>query len=68
MDTHDVKNIADGAAVTIGVSNFMQWLPPVVGLVTGLLTVVWFVIRIYETNTVQKLVYGKKDDDASNKR
>ncbi|MEY4341793.1 MAG: hypothetical protein RL541_1297 [Pseudomonadota bacterium] len=67
MDTHDAKNVADGAAVAIGVSNFMQWFPPVVGLVTGLLTVVWFVIRIYETNTVQKLVHGKKDDDASNK-
>ena len=66
MDTHDVKNIADGAAVVVGVSNFMQWFPPVVGLVTGLLTVVWFVIRIYETNTMQKLVHGKKDDDASN--
>jgi hypothetical protein len=67
MDTHDVKNIADGAAVAAGVSNFMQWFPPVVGLVTGLLTVVWFVIRIYETNTVQKLVHGQKDSDAIDK-
>jgi hypothetical protein len=66
MDTHEVKNIADGAAVAVGVSNFMQWFPPVVGLVTGLLTVVWFVIRIYETDTVQKLVNRKKDEDASN--
>ena len=47
MDTHDAKNIADGAAVAVGVSNFMQWFPPVVGLVTGLLTMVWFAIRIY---------------------
>jgi len=66
MDTHDAKNIADGAAVAVGVSNFMQWFPPVVCLVTGLLTVVWFVIRIYETKTVQELVHGKKDDNASN--
>jgi hypothetical protein len=66
-NAHDAKNIADGAAVAIGVSNFMQWFPPVVGLITGLLTMVWFAIRIYETNTVQKLVHGKKDDDASEK-
>ena len=63
MNANDLKNVADGAAVTVGVTNFMQWFPPVVGLVTGVLTLVWFVIRIYETDTVKKLL--KKD--ASNK-
>ena len=55
MDTHDIKNIADGAAVALGVSNFMQWFPPTVSLVTGVLTIIWLGLRIYETNTVQKL-------------
>jgi hypothetical protein len=55
MDTHDIKNIADGAAVALGVSNFMQWFPPTVSLATGVLTIVWLGLRIYETNTVQKL-------------
>ena len=59
MNANDLKNVADGAAVTVGVTNFMQWFPPVVGLVTGVLTLVWFVIRIYETDTVKKLL--KKD-------
>ncbi len=67
MNQHDVKVMADGAAVVAGVSGFMQWFPPVVGLVTGLLTVVWLSLRIWETSTVQKLVNGKKDDDENKK-
>ena len=59
MNANDLKNVADGAAVTVGITNFMQWFPPVVGLITGVLTLVWFVIRIYETDTVKKLL--KKD-------
>lgn len=60
MDTHDAKNIADGAAVALGVSNFMQWFPPTVSLVTGVLTIIWLGLRIYETTTVQKML-GKKE-------
>ena len=60
MNTHDIKTAADGAAVTAGVAGFMQWFPPVVGMVTGLLTIVWLGIRIWESDTVQKLV-GKKN-------
>ena len=59
MNPNDLKNAADGAAVAVGITNFMQWFPPVVGLITGVLTLVWFVIRIYETDTVKKLL--KKD-------
>ena len=55
-NTHDAKVMADGAAVVVGVGGFMQWFPPVVGLVGGLLTVVWLAIRIWETDTVKKLV------------
>jgi hypothetical protein len=55
-NTHDAKVMADGAAVVVGVGGFMQWFPPIVGLVGGLLTVVWLAIRIWETDTVKKLV------------
>ena len=55
-DTHDAKVMADGAAVVIGLGGFMEWFPPIVALVGGILTIVWMLIRIYETATVQKLV------------
>ena len=55
-NAHDVKVMTDGAAVVVGVGGFMQWFPPIVGLVGGILTVVWLSIRIWETDTVQKLV------------
>jgi len=62
-NTHDAKVMADGAAVVVGVSGFMQWFPPIVGLVGGLLTVLWLGIRIWETDTVRGLVakYAKHE-------
>ena len=62
-NTHDAKVMADGAAVVVGVGGFMQWFPPIVGLIGGILTVVWLSIRIWETDTVQKLVnkYAKHE-------
>ena len=56
MDTHDVKAMTDGAAVVVSLGGFMEWFPPVVALTGGILTIVWMVIRIYETNTFQKLL------------
>jgi Flp pilus assembly protein protease CpaA len=56
MDNHDIKVMADGAAVVVGVSGFMSWFPPVVALVGGLLTIVWLSLRIYETETVKSLI------------
>jgi hypothetical protein len=64
---NDVKTMTDGAAVVVGLGGFMGWLTPVVTLIGGVLTIVWLALRIYETDTVQKLVGRKKDDDASNK-
>jgi Flp pilus assembly protein protease CpaA len=63
-NTHDAKVMADGAAVVVGLGGFMEWFPPIVALVGGLLTIVWLTIRIWETDTVQKLVYK----DAVNKQ
>ena len=64
---NDVKTMTDGAAVVVGLGGFMGWLTPVVTLIGGVLTIVWLALRIYETDTVQKLVGRKKDDDASGK-
>jgi Flp pilus assembly protein protease CpaA len=64
---NDVKTMTDGAAVVVGLGGFMGWLTPVVTLIGGVLTIVWLALRIYETETVQKLVHGKEDDNASNK-
>lgn len=54
--TNDVKAMTDGAAVVVGLGGFMEWFPPIVALTGGVLTIAWMVIRIYETNTVQKLL------------
>jgi len=55
-DTNDVKTMADGAAVVMGLGGFLGWMTPVVTLIGGILTIVWLSIRIWETATVQKLV------------
>lgn len=56
MDTHDAKSMTDGAVVVMGLSGFMSWFPPVVAVVSGVFTIVWMAIRIWESDTVQKLV------------
>jgi hypothetical protein len=40
----------------------MGWVTPVVGLIGGLLTIVWMVIRIWETDTVQRWVHKDASD------
>jgi len=54
--------MTDGAAVVMGLGGFLGWMTPVVALVGGILTIVWMIIRIYETETVKKLFNRKKDD------
>ena len=60
---NDVKTMTDGAAVVVGLSGFMGWVTPVVALIGGLLTIVWMIIRIWETETVKNLVakYAKHE-------
>jgi uncharacterized Tic20 family protein len=60
---NDVKTMTDGAAVVVGLSGFMGWVTPLVGLIGGLLTIVWMTIRIWETDTVKNLVakYAKHE-------
>jgi hypothetical protein len=60
---NDVKTMTDGAAVVVGLSGFMGWVTPLVGLIGGLLTIVWMTIRIWETDTIKNLVakYAKHE-------
>ena len=51
VETESVKPLVDAVAVTTTASALVGWLPPIVAL----LTLVWTVIRIYETETVQNL-------------
>jgi len=53
---NDIKTMTDGAAVVVGLSGFMGWVTPLVGLVGGILTIVWMTIRIWETETVKALI------------
>ena len=55
-NTSDVKTMTDGAAVVMGLGGFLGWMTPVVTLIGGILTIIWLSIRIWETETVQKLV------------
>ena len=53
----EVKAITDVAALTVTLSRVMGWMTPVAALIGSLLGIVWMCIRIYETDTVQKLVH-----------
>jgi hypothetical protein len=66
MNQHDqetVKHMIDGASILTVIGTLVEFLPAV----SALLSIVWVAIRIYETDTVQKLVNRKGDDDASEK-
>ena len=56
MDTHDAKVMGDGAAVAVGFGNVMQWLPPYISLISSIVILVYMIVRLWETDTVQKLV------------
>jgi hypothetical protein len=56
-----LKHMIDGASILTVIGTLVEFLPAV----SALLSIVWVAIRIYETDTVQKLVNGKKDDNAS---
>jgi len=53
------KDVLDIAAGSTAVLTMAAWLPPA----ASLLTIVWLGIRIYESDTVQKLVHGKNQLD-----
>ena len=49
MMTEETKTIVDAVSVTTTVSALMGWLPAV----AAALSILWTLIRIYETDTVQ---------------
>jgi len=51
MDEH-AKTAIDGLAVTVTVGSIFGWLPAI----AALFTVIWTLIRIYETATIQKIL------------
>jgi len=56
----ETKQALDVAAASTAVLSLASWLPPT----ASLLTIVWMALRIYESDTVQKLVHGKDTKDS----
>jgi hypothetical protein len=50
------KHVLDGLSLLTVLGTLMDWLPAV----AALLSIIWTVLRIYESKTVQGLL-GKKD-------
>jgi ABC-type siderophore export system fused ATPase/permease subunit len=50
------KHLLDATSIFTAVGTMLAWLPHM----ASLFTIIWMVIRIWETNTVQKL-FGKKE-------
>lgn len=57
MMQESTKDMLDVAAASTAVMSLAAWLPPT----ASLLTIVWLGIRIYESDTVQKLCHGKQE-------
>ena len=51
----ETKQVVDVAAASTGILSLAAWLPPI----ASLFTIVWLGLRIFESDTVQKLL-GKK--------
>lgn len=56
MTSDATKTLVDGVSLVTVVSTLNAWLPPV----AAGFTIIWTVIRIYETKTVQKFI--KRED------
>jgi hypothetical protein len=53
------KDTIDIMAASTTLMALVAWLPPT----ASLFTIVWLGIRIYESDTVQKIVHGQKQLD-----
>ena len=52
------KHVIDMASVATMLGSLGAILPPL----AALFTIIWTAIRIYETRTVQKILFGDEDD------
>jgi len=55
MVTEETKQAVDVFAASTGLMSLAAWLPPV----ASLFTIIWLGLRIYESETVQKIVNKK---------
>ena len=60
MATESTKTLVDGLSVVTVVGTLGELLPPM----AALFTIIWTVIRIYETKTVQRLLGRNPPDDS----
>jgi len=60
MTTESTKTLVDAVSVVTVVGTIGEVLPPL----AALFTVVWTIIRIYETKTVQKMMGKDRPDDS----
>lgn len=51
MQQDIAKSAMDGVAVSVTVATVMNWLPAV----AAIFTIIWTAIRIWETDTVQRM-------------
>lgn len=56
MMSEESKTAVDVVAASTGVLSLVAWLPPI----ASLLTIIWLSLRIYESETVQKLLGHKE--------
>jgi|TARA_R110002124_G_scaffold265998_1_gene432930 hypothetical protein len=54
--TQEGKQVIDVVAASTGVMSMVAWLPPL----ASIFTIIWLGIRIYETDTVKKLIDRKQ--------
>ncbi len=55
----ETKDVIDVAAASTALLTLAAWLPPT----ASILTIVWMVLRIYESDTVQSIVNGTNKND-----
>ncbi len=49
MRVQEIKTATDVASITVVTSAIMEWVPPV----AALLSIIWMLLRIWETETVK---------------
>ena len=60
-DQETLKQMLDGASILTVIGTLVEFLPAV----SALLSIVWVAIRIYETDTVKRLMGRKESNNAS---
>lgn len=59
--TTNEKHFGDGLSILMVAGTLTNYLPSI----AAILTIIWTVIRIFETDTVQKFLNGEQDDKNS---